>query len=104
MTHLGCHSGEWGLDPGSLELDPPSLGPGLHAHLVPWPWGLPGPPPITLTALSDGPGLDWKAGSWAEGREAGCSRWSSQRRGLCLGQCQAAGCCWLPVTADDSAL
>lgn len=43
VTHLGCHSGEWGLDLGSLELAPPSLGPGIDTHLVPQPHGLPGP-------------------------------------------------------------
>lgn len=63
VTHLGCHSGEWRLDPGSPELAPPSLGAGIHTHLGPRSLGLPVPLAVFTVYLYRWCPY-WKAGSW----------------------------------------
>lgn len=82
VTYLGCHSGEWSLDPGSLDLAPPSLGAGIHTHLDPQSHGLPGPSCCprytflqTVSILES-----WvlvENSTWAERGEAECTRSSS---------------------------
>lgn len=95
VTYLGCHSGEWRLDPGSLDLAPPSLGAGIHTHLDPQSHGLPGPSCCPHCTFLQCP--YWKAGSWLriplgqrEGKLSALGR-PAERRGMCTAQHQAPG-------------
>lgn len=77
VAHLGCHSGEWKLDPGGLELAPPSLGAGTPT--VPW---VPSPSCclhcafVQMVSILEGWVLAGNS-TWAERREAECCRWLS---------------------------